>query len=100
MHLVDRRLDDVELRLRLRARLACQRRACEEDEGSDSVHRRLAAQGTVVTSMRDGRAASWYTRIVAFMKSAGAASKILGTNFCGFRSVSGNHELCTCTMIR
>src|SRR5262249_55972171 len=52
------------------------------------------------SSSRDGRAVVWNTRIVAGLKSSGFASKIFGTNVCGLRSFSGNHELCTCTMMR
>ena len=37
---------------------------------------------------------------VAALKSESFASKMLGTNVCGFLSMSGNQLLCTCTMIR
>src|SRR6185369_13579498 len=37
---------------------------------------------------------------VVTRKSEFFASKMFGTNVCGLRSMSGNHELCTCTMIR
>ena len=40
-----------------------------------------------------------YTRSVAFTKSEGFASGML-TKVCGLRSVSGNHELWICTMMR
>src|SRR5580765_3736389 len=40
-----------------------------------------------------------WTRSVALRKSLGAALGI-DTNVCGLRSTSGNHELCTCTMMR
>jgi hypothetical protein len=35
----------------------------------------------------------------AIWKSSSVASKMLGTNFCGLRSISGNQVLWTCTMI-
>ncbi len=47
----------------------------------------------------DGSALSRYTRSVAFLKSDAFAFG-MSTKVCGFRSVSGNHELCTCTMMR
>src|SRR5215217_3028443 len=37
---------------------------------------------------------------VADRKSDSFAWKMLGTNVCGFRSITGNHVLCTWTMIR
>src|SRR2546422_6784095 len=35
-----------------------------------------------------------------FRSSDSFASKILGTNFCGLRSMTGNHVLWTCTMMQ
>ncbi len=46
------------------------------------------------TVSEDGIAAERYTRSVAFWKSDSRASLAL-TNFCGLRSVSGNHVLWT-----
>src|SRR5262249_55916945 len=40
-----------------------------------------------------------WMRSVALRKSLGAALGI-DTNVCGLKSTSGNHELCTCTIIR
>ena len=47
----------------------------------------------------DGIAAERNTRCVAVTKSSSRAVKMF-TNVCGLRSTSGNHVLCTCTMMR
>jgi hypothetical protein len=39
-------------------------------------------------------------RCVALWKSDACARKMFGTKRCGFRSITGNQVLCTCTMSR
>jgi hypothetical protein len=50
--------------------------------------------------MRDGIDAELYTRCVALMKSVAVALYMLGTNVWAFRSITGNHVDCTCTISR
>jgi len=57
------------------------------------------AGGNTSTVMLDGSFADRSTLWVAFWKSEGCPSSIF-MNFCGLRSTYGNHELCTCTMMR
>src|SRR5690349_16181676 len=60
----------------------------------------LEASGNTPTRSVLGSSSEQYTRCVAVMKSSSFASKMLSTYFCGLRSTSGNHVLCTCTMMR
>ena len=52
------------------------------------------------SSRKLAEARSWWTAWVAFRKSSGRAQAICSTKVCGLRSQTGNHELCTCTMMR
>src|SRR4029450_6764244 len=51
-------------------------------------------------SIRVGNSGDRWIRWVAALKSLSFASKMFGTNVCGFRSMIGNHVLCTCTITR
>jgi hypothetical protein len=60
----------------------------------------LPAGTTTGTSRRDACDGERWIRCVAARKSDAFASKMEGVNVCGFRSIRGNHVLCTWTMIR
>jgi hypothetical protein len=66
---------------------------------SPSAREATAPGGSTRRVTCDGMEAERCTRCVAFTKSASVARK-MSTNVCGLRSTSGNHVLCTCTMMR
>jgi hypothetical protein len=57
---------------------------------------RLRHEGGLTTTgmvTRDGYVGDRWIRCVAARKSLAFASKMLGTNVCGLRSINGNHVL-------
>jgi hypothetical protein len=83
-----------------RCRPACGDRADAADCSPPSLPAERRYGLTVWISTRDACCGVRQTRCVCALKSSAFASKMFGTQVCGFRSMIGNQLLCTCTMIR